>query len=408
MPVQPNPDRPAASRRPIFSGWRQALPVSLICMPLLWLRLQLLLTPLPLFDFMSYWVAGRFYLAGANPYAPAAMWPIEKALGWTGPPLVMLNPPWSLVFVAPLGLVSFQVAHYICLVLSLALEATSFLLLWRYFGGEKSKQWIALALFATLLPAGVAEHAGQVTPLMLAGLTAFLYSLRHQRYLLAGACLLTLGLKPHLLWLALLAIVLWTIQNKKWPLFVGAILTYATATLAAIAYNHNTLGYLHSSTANAAMVTVCGVGGALRSIFGFQHGWLQFLPMAVGLPWFAQYWTKHRRTWSWEQHLPMVLLVSIATAPYFWAHDFILAVPALISLAVAFSRTRTNWIGVAALYLVAQLAISMASVVTGSKAWMATASLIWIALYKLGDTNLARAAKASPDPTPATLTLQPQ
>jgi hypothetical protein len=388
--ISPDPaasDPPAAARHPF---WTQALPISLICLPLLWLRLQLLFTPLPLFDFMSYWLAGRFYLAGANPYAPAAMWPVEKALGWTGPPLVMLNPPWSLVFVAPLGLVPFQVAHSICLVISLALEATSFLMLWRYFGGEKSKQWIALALFATLLPAGIAEHAGQVTPLMLAGLTAFLYSLRHQRYLLAGACLLPLGLKPHLLWLALLAIILWALQNRNWRLILSAIATYAGVTIAAIAYNHNTLGYFHGTTTNAAMVTVCGVGGALRSIFGFQHGWLQFLPMAVGLPWFAHYWIKHRHAWSWEQHLPMLLLVSIGTAPYFWAHDFILGVPALISLAVAFSRTRTNWIAVSAIYLVAQIAITESAALTGSKAWMATASLVWILLYKIGTATLGK------------------
>ncbi len=357
---------------------------------------------------MSYWVAGRFYLAGANPYAPAAMWPIEKALGWTGPPLVMLNPPWSLVFVAPLGLVSFQVAHYVCLAISLALEVSSFLLLWRYFGGERNKQWIPLAIFATLLPVGVAEHAGQVTPLMLAGLTAFLYSLRHQRYLLAGACLLPLGLKPHLLWLALLAIVLWAVQNRKWQLIIGALATYVTATLAAIAYNHNTLGYIHGSTANAAMVTVCGVGGALRSVFGFQHQWLQFVPMAVGLPWFVRYWMKHRRDWSWEQHLPMLLLVSIGTAPYFWAHDFILAVPSLISLAVALSKKQTNWIGVAVLYLLAQFAISEASVVTGSKAWMATASLIWILLYKMGTASLSQAEHVPDDHKPSARVLDTQ
>jgi hypothetical protein len=127
--------------------------------------------------------------------------------------------------------------------------------------------------------------------------------------------------------------------------------------------------------------------------------------MAVGIPWFARYWIKHRGTWSWEQHLPMLLLVSIATAPYFWAHDFILAVPALISLAVAFSRTRTNWIGVSALYLVAQLAISEASVISGSKAWMATASLVWILLYKMGTASLAKQHPAPADPNP-TLPLQ--
>jgi hypothetical protein len=60
----------------LLTRWRgiysqQALPVSLIFPPLHWLRVRVLLTPLPLFDFMSYWVAGRFFLADANPYDPA-------------------------------------------------------------------------------------------------------------------------------------------------------------------------------------------------------------------------------------------------------------------------------------------------------------------------------------------------
>ena len=390
----------ASKPHPAPMSWQQALPVTLFCLPLLWLRLQLLFTPLPLFDFMSYWVAGRLFLSGANPYSGIAMLPIEHALGWPYQPLVMLNPPWALPFVAWLGLVSFPVAHYVCLVLSLLLEAASFLMLWRYFGGEKKKQWIALALFATLLPAGVAEHAGQVTPLILAGLTAFLFLLRHQRYVLAGACLLMLGPKPHLLYLAILAIVLWAAQGRKWSLFISAIVTYASATIAAIAYNRNVLDYFHG-TIRAAMDTSCGVGGALRSIFGLQHAWLQFPTTVIGVAWFAFYWMRNRRTWTWEEHLPLLLVVSVSTSPYFWAHDFILAVPALISLAVAFSKTRTNWIAASGLYLLAQIAISEASVISGSKAWMATASLVWLALYKLGTSRLAKARQASIEPQPS-------
>ena len=79
---------------------------------------------------------------------------------------------------------------------------------------------------------------------------------------------------------------------------------------------------------------------------------------------------------------------------------------ALISLAVAFSRTRTNWIGVSALYLVAQILISMVSVVTGSKAWMATASLVWIVLYKIGTASLAKGHRTA-DPNTSLPQLQP-
>src|ERR1035437_1049838 len=79
----------ASKPHPAPMSWQQALPVTLVCLPLLWLRLQLLFTPLPLFDFMSYWVAGRLFLSGANPYSGIAMLPIEHALGWPYQPLVM-------------------------------------------------------------------------------------------------------------------------------------------------------------------------------------------------------------------------------------------------------------------------------------------------------------------------------
>ena len=65
-PLDRSPVQPVLRSRWRAIDWQQALPVSLICLPLLWLRIQLLVTPLPLFDFMSYWVAGRFFLAGVT------------------------------------------------------------------------------------------------------------------------------------------------------------------------------------------------------------------------------------------------------------------------------------------------------------------------------------------------------
>jgi len=385
---------PPATPQPVaMSCWR-LLPAILICLDLVRHRVVLLFTPLPVYDFMIYWASGRLFLAGSNPYSATAIFALERSVGWSfAQPMILLYPPWAFPFVSMFGVLPFWTAHYAWLAASLILESVSAIALWRYFGGEKSKQWIALVLFATFLPIGMAEHMGQITPLILAGLTAFLFLLRRQRYVLAGACLLTLGLKPHLLYLVLLAILLWTVQTRRWSLAISAIFVYAGSTLGAIAFNHNVLDCFHG-TVSAAMDFPCGVGGVLRSIFGMQHRWLQFLPTAIGTAWFARYWIRNRRGWTWEEHLPLVLLVSLGTAPYSWAHDYILALPSFVALTVAISRTRTDWLVASGLYLVVQYFISNEAGFL-SNAWMATASLLWLVLYLIGTTSLARAEGAT-------------
>jgi hypothetical protein len=366
---------------PALDKRRKAILAVLICVPLLLARTKVLFTPLPLYDFMTYWAAGRLFLSRANPYSAAAILAVERSLGWPyAAPLIMLNPPWALPLAALLGFFPFQIAHYAWLAVSLLLEAVSSIALWRYFGGEKRHQWIALALLATFLPAGTAEHMGQITPLILAGLTAFLFSLRYKRDLLAGACLLVLGLKPNLLYLVFLAILLWAIRSKKWSLLFSAVLAYAIAASVSIFFNHHVLEYFRG-TFHAALDTSCGVGGVLRCIFGVQYIWLQFLPTPIGVAWFALYWKKHRREWQWEERLPLVLLVSIGTNPYFWGHDFILSIPAFIALAVALSQASDDWLNTTELYFSIQLVIMWLG--SHSKPWMATASLLWIVLYHL-------------------------
>ena len=385
-----------SERRPVSTSisWRRCIPAILICLTLVRQRAILLFSPLPLHDFVIYWASGRLFLFGSNPYSATAIFAMERSVGWPyAQPFVLLYPPWALPFVAMVGALPFQTARYVWLAASMVLETVSAVALWRYFGGEKKKQWMAIALVLTFLPAGAAEHMGQITPLILAGLTAFLFSLRRKHYLLAGVCFLALALKPHLLYLVIFAIVLWAIQARKWLLGISAILTIASATVGAILFNHNLLGFFHG-TAQAALDISCGVGGVLRSIFGMQHTWLQLLPTVVGTAWFAFYWKRHRHGWTWEEHLPLVLLVALGTSPYSWADDYVLALPALAALAVRMARTRTDWLVPSALYLVVQIVIFTEAELL-SKAWMATASLLWLVLYCAGTFFLRREESAA-------------
>jgi hypothetical protein len=380
----------AAEDVPVRAGWRRALLPLVMCGPFFVRRIHLLLTPQPLQDFVTYWAAGRLFLSGKDPYSMSAMLGIERSLGWTyAHTLVMLNPPWTLPLVALLALLPFAAAHALWLAVSVVIEAVCALVLWEYFGGERRQRWIALVLVATFLPAATAEHMGQITPLMLAGVTGFLVALRHRRYVLAGACLLLFGLKPHLLYLVLAAILLWSIQKRRWAVLVTPAVCAVGSALAAIAFNRNVLGYFHE-TLQAAVDTPCGVGGALRAIFGVQHVWLQFLPSAAGMVWFAWYWMRHRAAWRWEERMPLLLLVSIGTAPYFWAHDFVLGLPAIVALAVQVGRARA-WVLAGGAYLLVQIII-MNTDDGSTKAWIASVSLLWVVLYRAVTVLCAPAA----------------
>jgi hypothetical protein len=370
----------------IESAYRIRWPfVFLCCLPLIALRVWMLFRPFMLYDFLTYWSAGHQFLTGGHPYSDTTMLGPEQLHGMTpAKPQLMLSPPWMLPFVAVMALPSFRAAQIGWFAITLLLNCFSSLGLWIYFGGEKRNAWIAILIALTFIPMGGAEFMSQITPLILACLTALLLLLRSRRYFAAGVMLLGVGLKPHLLYLVLLAGLLWMIEKRAWTLLAGAVAGYGTATFATVLYNPHSLDYFHH-TYSAAIEVPCGVGWVLRSIFGTQHAWLQFLPCLFGFVWFLYYWVKHRRQWDWQVHLPLLLVVSVATSPYCWYHDFILILPALIALAVR-GAYRSSSVPVA--YLGAQGLIVLAAML--SPAWMCAASLVWIPFYFFADAVVMR------------------
>jgi Glycosyltransferase family 87 len=344
----------------------------------------LLLQSLPLHDFITYWSAGRLFLAHSNPYSSTALLAVERSQGWPYPePFVMLCPPWTLPIVAMIASVPMHVARISWLGSTLILNCFSAMGLWLYFGGARREAWIALVAIATFFPMGGAEYMGQITPLIVASITAFLLLLRSRHDFLAGLALLGFGPKPHLLYLVWLALALWIIRERRWKILAGALASYAATSTAAILYNGQAIDYFHN-TYGAAIETACGVGGLLRHTFGMQHTWLQWLPSVVGLAWFAAYWRRHRHTWNWQSHLPLLLAVSVASSPYCWHHDFILITPAIISLAV---RQAWRSVPVIICYLLLQTLIGIGPL----KALADTMSSLWILFFWLADSEISLA-----------------
>ena len=353
--------------------------VLLCCLPLLGLRIWMLVTKHNLYDFITYWASGRIFLAGGHPYSQDAMLATEQMLGWPSDvPMMTFCPPWALPLSSILALFPFHVAQMGWFAISLVLNCASAVGLWIYFDGKRSQAWIALIVCATFLPMGGAELLGQINPLMLASLTAFLLFVKGKHNFAAGLVTLGFGFKPHLLYLVALAILLWAIKQRAWTLLGGVLLGYIGTTVFAQIYNPNVADYLHRSV-NDALEISCGLGWVLRAAFGVQRRWLQFLPCFFGLAWFLYYWKKHREHWDWQTHFPLLVLVSVSTSPYFWFHDFIMTFPALISLCVRGAYRSFN---VIVAYLVFQAFLFEAGM---PFTWMAVASVLWTAFYWYAD-----------------------
>ena len=342
--------------------------------------------PLPMNDFIVYWVSGHLFMKGADPYSASAFLQLERSIGWTDPQtMLFLNPPWVLPFSALLAALPFAIARVAWLIASVGLEAVSAVALWRYFGGQAKHSWVALLILAGLVPSMSAEHMGQITPLILAGITALLYCIKSERHVLAGACMLVLGLKPHLLYLFILALALVAIQKRLVGFIASTVLTFAATTLATFWFDPLSVDYLHRS-AGVALGTPCGIGALSSLLFG-HHRLLQFLPTCAGLGWFMYYWNKHKQQWVWQERTPALLLVSIGTSPYFWAHDFILALPALIALAAQLVAASDDFLVPSACYLLLQLGIFASGSL--SPAWMpAMSAALWIPFYYLESRQL--------------------
>jgi hypothetical protein len=349
--------------------------IMLCCAPLLGLRVWMACSKQNLYDFITYWSSGHLFLTGGHPYSESAILTTEQMQGWPShQPIVLLCPPWSLPFVAIAAWWPFRTAQLGWFWITILLDCASAVGLWKYFGGDWRRSWIGLLVCATFVPMGGAELLGQINPLMLASITALLLLLKSERYFLAGLVLLGCGLKPHLFYLVFLALLFWIVNRRAWMMLAGALVSFGAATALAQIYNPASADYLHPSV-NAALATPCGLGWALRSVFGMQQRWLQFLPSISGFTWFLWYWSKNWRNWDWRTHSPLLILVSVSTAPYFWFHDFILIFPALIAVS-ARGAYRSFFVLIA--YLVLQLVIFCAGL---SPSWMAVFSVFWIAVY---------------------------
>jgi hypothetical protein len=129
------------------------------------------------------------------------------------------------------------------------------------------------------------------------------------------------------------------------------------------------------------------IGAYLRFFwFGLDKFWIQFVPSALAAMWFCIYWVRHRGAWDWKMEMPVILLVSLVTAPYAWTYDQVVLIPVIVQSVIWMAVDWKRWS--AWIFAIVFLALSMLDLFLHTRfdefwfIWLAPATLIWYLLTR--------------------------
>jgi len=333
-------------------------------------------------DFIAYWTAGQLAVHHQNPYDAEATFETEVAHGRpvSGGALVMRNLPTGLLLALPLGFMSVGLSAFLWTAVQVLCIVVSVRMIWSLHGRPPGHRNLLGYSFG---PAVVCLMLGQTSLFVLLGLVLFL-RFHQSRPLWAGASLWLCALKPHLLLPFAVALLVWIIARKKYPILIGLVSSLAVSAIVAGAVSKNVwTNYHHMMTTSGIDQEFFPCLSSLLRVLA-NHYWAQYLPAAAGCIWTLYYIRKHIDAWDWLYHGSLLILVSLFVAPYEWFTDTAIALPALLA-AVYICRSRT---------LLATLAFASAAIEiqmlygfsfhSRMYLWLAPAWLAWYLLATKG------------------------
>ena len=315
----------------------------------------------PLRDFVEYWTAAHLVVTHQNPYSIPSMLELQRAVGWKEElPLIPLNPPWALAFVAPLAVTKSYALAWLgwFVVMAAAIGAGSWMLMELYFREARipdiSDTIAYRCLFAfTFFPTLLCLEFGQIAPFVFLGVVGFLYFEHRSRPALAGIFLSLTLVKPQLVYLVWLSLLFRTIQLRRWRPLVCAIMSFLAMSGVAVAFDHRIFfEYWDLARGPYPHLYASGVLAVLRkALVRYDTFWLQFLPLAAGLLWWAAMWKKKRATWNWVDRMPVLVTASLLTSAWGFLFDqTLLAIPVIALAGSAAMRTGKLPLNLVAIY----------------------------------------------------------
>jgi len=324
-------------------------------------------------DFVVFWAPSRLLLRGGNPFSPAEVFELQRQIGFSGSkPDLMWNPPWTLSFVLPFGAMDFSMSHFVWLLAQAFFIVISAAKLGEIYGQSKHNSKLRWMITLTLVPTWLVLIIGQISPLVLLGATGFLYFEKTNRPFWAGASSALIAVKPHLMYLFWIAVLFWTLRQRRWQVAFGGILAIATtAAIPAIIdpeiYSQFIDMYRFPGRTTPFELPAPSLGSLLTLYVPHGNTPIQFLPPMVGVLWFLWHWQRHKTDWRWSEQLPLMILVSLTLSAYAWTYDLVVLLPAVFHGVTILDSQNRRWqnnpivllyLGINATYFVSKLIIT--------------------------------------------------
>jgi hypothetical protein len=260
----------------------------------------------------------------------------------------MWNPPWTFVITLPFGLFDFTTGQFLWLLLHVSVLLLSSRLLWNLYGERADGYRLAWFLAVTFVPTIFVLVLGQIAPLVLLGLTGFVYLERRGKNFAAGAALALVMVKPHFVYLFWLVLLLWIVQRNVRAVVCGASFAGLVAAVLPLIFDpsvyHQYIGLFGPTDLQLPLdLPAPTLRNAAKLLLQLDLGVWQTLPSLLAAVWILFYWSRHREDWQWSERLPLVLLVSLTTSAYAWTFDQVVFLPALIQGASWLVRQRLPW-----------------------------------------------------------------
>ena len=323
---------------------------------------------IPLNDYIEYWSAGRLFLAGNNPYSAGDMLKLQQHLGWSDTvPLMMWNPPWVLLVVFPFALMPFWLARGAWFVFHLTLTVVCADILWRLYNGPGDRRWVAWLTAVFFIPDAMAFYLGQISPLLLAGMTGFLLSLQKNRRLLAGAFVLLITTKPHLLYVFWVFFLLWVLKERRWKTAAAAVFSITAAYLLILVKEPEAIGqYFRAMGSNTGPLTwqTPTLGTALRMVVNVNWAIVQFVPLFLGSLSAIWLWQRRKARFAWQDCMPDIIVLSVTMSCFSWTFDWVVLLPVALLMMIWFvsSPVRNWWLCAAFVFLQGLFFIQLAAI----------------------------------------------
>ncbi|MGI6523813.1 MAG: glycosyltransferase 87 family protein [Bdellovibrionota bacterium] len=289
------------------------------------------------YDFLQYWTAGRLLAERKNPYDSTEQIRIQDAT-WHGEeiprPIKIWNPPTALTYSYFFGIPTFDHAYYAWIVVTIFIILISLSLLNCVFPLSLHSPILRLAVFTffcTFRPFITSIVAGQISPLLLLGLSLSIFFQHSNKFFLSSLFLTLTTLKPHLLYLYY---PLWLLNFRKnlSKIIAGAVVGILLLIAIPLYFKPDIFQiYLKViSTPPSTKWITPTISSWLQIFSDNRYSATPFLPALITLILISGITLKQKKLP--KSLISSIIPLSLLTAPYGWGSDQVLLVPSLMLL----------------------------------------------------------------------------